>query len=56
MLIGNYILSPIPGPSIWEGSHTPDLNGQRLFLRGGNDNEALAFEDDAFQGISFLRY
>merc|ERR1719361_170651 len=39
----------IPEPSVWAGSHTPNLNGERLFLRGGADSESLALEEDAFQ-------
>jgi len=39
----------IPEPSIWAGSHTPNLNGQQLFLRGGSDSHALTVESDMFQ-------
>jgi len=41
--------SVIPSPSIWAGMNTPDLNSDRRFLRGGNDNSALTFEDDMLQ-------
>lgn len=43
--------SVIPAPSVWEGGLTPDLNGQRRFLRGGSDEEALTLEDDQLQGV-----
>merc|ERR1712150_174413 len=46
--------SAIPEPSVWAGSHTPNLNGQRLFLRGGGDTEALVIEDDMFQDHTHL--
>ena len=39
----------IPNPSIWAGRHTPDLNGKRKFLRGGQDASALNMEDDTVQ-------
>jgi len=31
---------------IWEGKYTPNLNGERRFLRGGNDNDVLTLEED----------
>ena len=37
--------STIPQPSLWAGQLTPDLNSGR-FLRGGEDGEALVFEED----------
>jgi len=41
--------SIIPSPSIWAGIKTPDLNSERRFLRGGNENSALKFEDHMLQ-------
>ena len=31
---------------IWEGKRTPDLNGEKRFLRGGDDNDVLTLEED----------
>merc|ERR1719342_219218 len=31
---------------IWEGKYTPNLNGEKRFLRGGGDNDVLTLEDD----------
>ena len=46
--------SVIPLPSIWAGRHSPDLNGKRKFLRGGQDaTSALDMEDDMIQGNSW---
>ena len=45
--------SVIAQPSIWAGRHTPDLNGKRKFLRGGQDATALDMEDDMIQGNSW---
>jgi len=39
----------IPSPSSWAGIRAPDLNSDRRFLRGGDDNQSLTFEDDMFQ-------
>jgi len=39
----------IPEPSIWAGSHTPDLNGKKQFLRGGTAGDQLTEEEDSFQ-------
>ena len=36
--------SVIPEPSIWAGRMTPDLNGEKRFLRGGSDNDMLREE------------
>merc|ERR1719342_1817251 len=30
---------------IWEGKYTPNLNGEKRFLRGGDDNDVLTLED-----------
>ena len=38
--------SLIPAPSIWEGKVTPNLNGERRFLRGGSDSDMLKLEED----------
>jgi len=46
----------IPSPSNWAGIRTPDLNSQRRFLRGGNDNQCLTFEEDMFQDHTHLDY
>ena len=40
---------PIPSNSIWAGRPTPNLNGEKRFLRGGVDNEALIMEDHMLQ-------
>lgn len=39
----------IPSPSPWAGSKTPNLNGERRFLRGGSDDQALVVEEDSLQ-------
>ena len=31
---------------IWGGKRTPDLNGEKRFLRGGDDNDVLTLEED----------
>merc|ERR1712037_431196 len=36
----------IAGPSIWAGFMTPDLNGEKKFLRGGSDSSELTMEDE----------
>merc|ERR1712179_343770 len=41
----------IPPPSIWAGSTTPDLNGEKHFLRGGSDLEYLDTEMDQIQDL-----
>merc|ERR1712142_569420 len=38
--------SIIPIGSIWAGYRTPNLNGEKLFLRGGTDENALRIEED----------
>ena len=38
--------SVIPHGSIWTGKNVPNLNGERRFLRGGNDADMLKLEDD----------
>lgn len=46
--------SVIPEPSIWAGSHTPDLNTERRFLRGAaDDSQVLHLENDQIQGNIF---
>jgi len=40
---------PIPEPSIWAGRHTPDLNGEKRFLRGGDYTSQLNMEEDMVQ-------
>ena len=37
------------GESIWAGKRVPDLNGERRFLRGGDDVSVLTMEDDQLQ-------
>ena len=44
--------STIPSPSIWAGSTTPNLNGQKHFLRGGSDEEYLDTELDQIQDLA----
>ena len=39
----------IPHPSIWAGKYTPNLNGEKRFLRGGIDADQLKFEEDQIQ-------
>ena len=36
----------IPSKSMWAGKRVPDLNGERRFLRGGDDKDMLKLEDD----------
>jgi len=36
--------SSIPHPSVWAGTLTPDLNGQKRFLRGSNEKDMLTLE------------
>ena len=39
----------IPEPSIWAGKLTPDLNGEKRFLRGNTDGNVLNLEEDQMQ-------
>merc|ERR1712037_102969 len=39
----------IPQPSIWAGQLTPNLNGEKRFLRGAPDSEVLRMEEDQMQ-------
>ena len=39
----------IPEPSVWAGQLTPDLNGEKRFLRGASDSEMLTMEEDQMQ-------
>ena len=39
----------IAAPSIWEDKTTPNLNGERRFLRGGSDEDMLRLEEDQLQ-------
>ena len=41
--------SVISKPSIWAGRRTPDLNTDGRFIRGGNEETLLSFEDDMMQ-------
>ena len=41
--------SLISAPSIWEGKVTPNLNGERRFLRGGSDADMLKLEEDQLE-------
>merc|ERR1719206_1620687 len=36
--------SSIPHPSVWAGTLTPDLNGQKRFLRGSDEKDMLTLE------------
>ena len=45
-----FLFRPIPEPSMWAGSHTPDLNREKRFLRGGIYEDQLTMETDTFQG------
>jgi len=40
---------PVDSPSIWAGSHTPDLNTEKRFLRGGHYSTQLDLEEDLVQ-------
>ena len=39
----------IPEPSVWAGQLTPNLNGEKRFLRGASDSEVLNLEEDQMQ-------
>merc|ERR1712126_59765 len=39
----------IPEGSMWAGRSTPNLNGEKRFLRGGDDSNMLVMEDDQMQ-------
>merc|ERR1719391_1142520 len=39
----------IPEPSTWAGQLTPNLNGEKRFLRGASDSEVLTLEEDQMQ-------
>merc|ERR1711971_300404 len=39
----------IPEPSVWAGQLTPNLNGEKRFLRGASDSEVLTLEEDQMQ-------
>ena len=39
----------IPEPSVWAGQLTPNLNGEKRFLRGSSDSEMLTMEEDQMQ-------
>ena len=41
--------STIPEPSVWAGQLTPNLNGEKRFLRGASDSEVLTMEEDQMQ-------
>ena len=43
--------SLIPPPSPWAGRFTPNLNNDKLFLRGGQDAEYLNTEEDQLQDL-----
>ena len=34
---------------VWQGSHTPNLNGEGRFLRGGNPDQVLSLENHMVQ-------
>jgi len=38
--------STIRKPSLWAGKQTPNLNGEKRFLRGGSDTDMLSKEED----------
>jgi hypothetical protein len=44
----------IPEPSPWAGQYTPNLNGNRLFLRGTNPENVLEIQDDSFEDHSHV--
>ena len=39
----------IASESPWAGYHTPNLNGEGRFLRGGSPDDSNTFHDDMFQ-------
>ena len=39
----------IPRPSVWAGQRTPNLNGEKRFLRGASDSKVLTMEGDQMQ-------
>ena len=39
----------IPKPSVWAGQRTPNLNGEKRFLRGASDSKVLTMEGDQMQ-------
>ena len=39
----------IPEPSVWAGQLTPNLNGEKRFLRGASDSDVLTMEEDQMQ-------
>jgi len=39
----------IEEPSLWAGLHTPNLNGENRFLRGGEPADVLKTEEDSFK-------
>ena len=41
--------SKIPYPSIWAGQKTPNINGEKRFLRGGLDHIMLEKQEDSLQ-------
>merc|ERR1711971_1202163 len=41
--------SPILQPSIWAGLLTPNLNGERRFLRGASEEDMLTLEEDQIE-------
>merc|ERR1719507_1591726 len=41
--------STIPEPSVWADQLTPNLNGEKRFLRGASDSEVLTMEEDQMQ-------
>ena len=41
--------SSIPEPSVWAGQLTPNLNGEKRFLRGASDSAMLTLEEDQMQ-------
>jgi len=41
--------STIPELSVWAGQLTPNLNGEKRFLRGASDSEVLTLEEDQMQ-------
>ena len=51
---------PCDGRSIenglWEGKVTPDLNSNGHFLRGGDENSAMEFEEDQMQDHKHTDY
>jgi hypothetical protein len=48
--------SIIPAPSPWVNLTTPNLNGEKRFLRGGSPAEILIFQGPMFKTLLFVTH